>query len=234
MTPYDWAQSSRRSGQAVTPDYRHGRIQLGTPNSCQPFEERRPPKANHTEVLGMSVHLSAADTSPEPEPIWRRPEREVAVSGQLLVDLADGHQISRHVLARLNAGAKYRRPQLRDPTAPLLIDPNDAAGTEALDAETVPLADPLDVLIAREEAMERVALRWRTRGLMRTLEPIERDVLKMRYGFGNREPMGPAAIAAQLGICRKTAYNIEQRALAKLRGDAGARELLAAVEALVA
>jgi DNA-directed RNA polymerase specialized sigma24 family protein len=175
-----------------------------------------------TTPIPAEVELTSALPAP-----WRRPAREVAVGGPLLSDIVDGKRIHPRTLFRLNAGVDYRRPTLADPTPAPLADPYDETSLEAFDAESVPFADPLDVLIAREEARDRAALRWKVRQLLRKLDPVEREVVRLRYGFGGREPLGPAAIAAELGMCRKTAYNVHERAMAKLRGDDQASQMLA-------
>ena len=49
------------------------------------------------------------------------------------------------------------------------------------------------------------------------LEPREREVIVLRYGLGNREPMAQREIAALCGISRSYVSRIEKKALQKLR-----------------
>ncbi len=48
------------------------------------------------------------------------------------------------------------------------------------------------------------------------LEPREREVIVLRYGLGNREPMAQREIAALCGISRSYVSRIEKKALQKL------------------
>lgn len=49
------------------------------------------------------------------------------------------------------------------------------------------------------------------------LEPREREVIVLRYGLGNREPMAQREIAALCGISRSYVSRIEKKALQKLK-----------------
>lgn len=138
---------------------------------------------------------------------YRTPEREHPVDGRLLLDmLNDGEAAVQDKLSIVGSG-DYRRPSLPEP-AP----------------ESVP--EPLEGLIAREEAAERLNLhQLAVRRMLRRLPTLERAVIRMRFGFGG-ELLEPGEIARQLGVCRKTVYNAEERALERLRGDEGAAALV--------
>jgi RNA polymerase sigma factor (sigma-70 family) len=141
------------------------------------------------------------------DPPWRTPEREVAVSEPLLSDLVDGKGVNATTLSRLCGGRRYRRPTLTDPT------------------EDSP-ADPLTVLLGREEAAGRAQIRRRLAKVLRRLCPLERAVLQLRFGLRDGGALGVTATAARLGVSRKTVYSAQDRALEKLRADKGAQGLL--------
>jgi DNA-binding CsgD family transcriptional regulator len=138
---------------------------------------------------------------------WRVPAREVAVAGPLLARLNDGQPIQPTTLHRLRGGKHYARPALGDPTIP---EPTD----------------PLAILVGQEDATERAEMCERVKELLSCLSSREIAVVRLRFGLDGDEPLGPGAIAKRLGISRKTAYNVELRALDKLRGDEQAAHLL--------
>lgn len=81
-----------------------------------------------------------------------------------------------------------------------------------------PEVDPVQALVTAETAAVLDFRAAMLRRMLRSLPDRERAVLRMRYGFDG-SPLGPTAIAQRLGCSRKTVYNLERRALDRLRAD---------------
>jgi RNA polymerase sigma factor (sigma-70 family) len=79
------------------------------------------------------------------------------------------------------------------------------------------MADPHECLVSKMHRSEADEVPMRVRRMLRTLPHMEQTVLRLRYGFGG-EALSQQEVADRLGVVRKTAYNIEQRALQMLRG----------------
>jgi DNA-directed RNA polymerase sigma subunit (sigma70/sigma32) len=60
----------------------------------------------------------------------------------------------------------------------------------------------------------------RVRAAMRCLDPLEREVVALRYGFAG-EPLGCSAVARTLGLTRDRVRGIEARALRALESAPG-------------
>ena len=78
----------------------------------------------------------------------------------------------------------------------------------------------LDVLRSEDDMLEAVDLKEKT-GLLRVymrdkLDGLERDILIMRYGLGNINPLTQREIAVKCGISRSYVSRIEKRAVKKL------------------
>lgn len=132
-------------------------------------------------------------------PVWRRPKRETPVGHPLLADLLDAPTaVSPQLLARLQGTDEYHYVAPVDPDRPV-------AGR-----------DPADVVVSRENVgVDAVGVRR----MLRTLPRLEAAVMRLRYGIGG-EPITQEQTAARLGMCRKTVYNVEQRALGDMRQEA--------------
>jgi RNA polymerase sigma factor (sigma-70 family) len=85
---------------------------------------------------------------------------------------------------------------------------DDAAGPEQ---QVVSISDDLETPVA---------------AALETLQPREREVLRLRYGLGCSKPWSLAQVGARLGVTRERARQLEGQALRKLRGDAQLRRAL--------
>ena len=78
----------------------------------------------------------------------------------------------------------------------------------------------MDVICADDDLFEQMSDKEVYARLYRKinacLEPREREVIVLRYGLGNREPMAQREIAALCGISRSYVSRIEKKALQKL------------------
>ena len=78
----------------------------------------------------------------------------------------------------------------------------------------------MDVICADDDLFEQMADKEIYARLYQTidacLDPRERDVIILRYGLGNREPLAQREIAALCGISRSYVSRIEKKALQKL------------------
>jgi RNA polymerase sigma factor (sigma-70 family) len=74
----------------------------------------------------------------------------------------------------------------------------------------------LAALLMAEDRTTRAAEERHLAAQMAALPPREQAVLRLRFGF-DEEPLRPGQIAARLGVCRKTVYNLQERALNRLR-----------------
>jgi RNA polymerase sigma factor (sigma-70 family) len=155
--------------------------------------------------------------------------RGIVISGRSV-------RLPRHVLTRLNHCHGRRRELVavlgREPTteeiatasglgvnevmALLQAEPEPGsldAGAESHDVVDRHAADPA------EEAMRSVDA-TRVQAAMRCLDPLERQVVALRYGFGG-EPLGCSAVAQTLGLTRDKVRGIEARALRALESAPG-------------
>jgi len=78
-----------------------------------------------------------------------------------------------------------------------------------------------------EEELEDASLRSELAAALARLPEMERKVLTLRYGIGQRHPLTALEVAQQLRISRPRVQQIEAVALNRLRRDRGARQLLA-------
>ena len=78
----------------------------------------------------------------------------------------------------------------------------------------------MDVICADDDLFEQMADKEIYAKLYKTidacLDPREREVVILRYGLGNREPLAQREIAALCGISRSYVSRIEKKALQKL------------------
>lgn len=81
----------------------------------------------------------------------------------------------------------------------------------------------IDVICADEDVAEetlRHVMSERMLTLVDTiLNPREQQIVRMRYGLGNREPLAQREVAERLGISRSYVSRIEKGALEKLRRE---------------
>jgi len=160
-------------------------------------------------------------------------------------------RLPRQVLQRLNAclGLRQqlvaqlgREPSLEELAAACAYTVEETAAL--LRAETQPMSLDLSGSQESEDVTDRHAVdpveaaatsvgADRVRVALRGLEPLEREVLSLRYGFTG-EPLGCTAVATALGLTRDRVRTIEQRALRALGASPGMAELaddLGAVDA---
>jgi RNA polymerase sigma factor (sigma-70 family) len=78
---------------------------------------------------------------------------------------------------------------------------------------------PSDAAVDREQLEQRIA------GLLETLPPRERLILRARYGFGDGDAQTLQRVAVRLGLSRERVRQLEQRALARLTAAARAAGL---------
>ena len=52
--------------------------------------------------------------------------------------------------------------------------------------------------------------------MMSVLDPRERSIMELRFGFGDTEPLSVAQVAEHIGLSRERIRQLEHRALAKL------------------
>ena len=78
----------------------------------------------------------------------------------------------------------------------------------------------MDVICSDEDLFEQMSDKESYARLYQkletSLEPREREVIVLRYGLGNREPLAQREVAAICGISRSYVSRIEKKALQKL------------------
>jgi RNA polymerase primary sigma factor len=68
------------------------------------------------------------------------------------------------------------------------------------------------------DAVEEGLLREEIAGIVQAaLEPLERDVVALRYGLGNGHPLSLREVAEKVGVSAETVRKVERQALRKLR-----------------
>ena len=79
----------------------------------------------------------------------------------------------------------------------------------------------MDVVCVEDDIFEELGSREiyaQLRGYVEdTLNPREREIIKMRYGLGGRKRMTQREVAEQCGISRSYVSRIEKKALEKLK-----------------
>lgn len=113
------------------------------------------------------------------------------------------------VAAASGLGVQEVRALLRAEPEPVSLD----AGEESADVVDRHAADP------EEEAM-RSSDAARVQAALGCLDPLEREVVALRYGFAGA-PLGCTAVAAALGLSRDKVRGIEARALRALEAAPG-------------
>ena len=68
-----------------------------------------------------------------------------------------------------------------------------------------------------EEIVEENVLKYTLESVLETLAPMERQIIKLRFGLGRLKPMSPDQIAGIFELTRKRVLKMEAEALQKLR-----------------
>lgn len=80
------------------------------------------------------------------------------------------------------------------------------------------LLDSLACQLSRpQEQVTSTLMRQDIQRLLRRLAPQEAELLRLRYGIGEAQPLSLSAAARQMGITRDTARGLERRATAAIR-----------------
>ena len=112
--------------------------------------------------------------------------------------------------------------QIRD-TVPGTVSLSSPAGEDG-DAELIDfLAD--ERAEAPEDQADREIMSDTVASLLDRLAPREREVIRRRFGFGDRDPETLESIGSDMGITRERIRQIEKKALRRLRSPAFARYL---------
>ncbi len=74
--------------------------------------------------------------------------------------------------------------------------------------------------VSPEHAASLAVLREEVRGLLKTLAPREREILRLRFGLDSRHPRTLEEVGRKFGITRERVRQIEGKALGKLRHPA--------------
>ncbi len=74
-----------------------------------------------------------------------------------------------------------------------------------------------------EEIARKLSLQKVLRYIDRILDARERQVIRLRYGLGNAQPLTQRQVAERLGISRSYVSRIEKGAIEKLREEMGVR-----------
>lgn len=93
---------------------------------------------------------------------------------------------------------------------------------------TVPLVDSLPGLVMQqvEDDLMRTALVQQLECAMGALEPIERQVIRLRYGLHSDQALSIPLIAHRMRLSRQRVRSVEARAVAKLRRGKSLRSYL--------
>ena len=129
----------------------------------------------------------AQRTGREPTP------EEVAKAAGLPVEALD----------QLDAAARQEPRSLQEP-----VGEETELGDLIAEADEESPIDAVEDSLLREEIGEAVA---------NTLEPLERDVVALRYGLGNGHPLSLREVAERVGVSAETVRKVERTALRKLR-----------------
>jgi RNA polymerase sigma factor (sigma-70 family) len=98
---------------------------------------------------------------------------------------------------------------------PLSIDEKVGFDSEAVWSDLI--ADAAAEHVA-QRTVEQQELSARVADALDVLAPREREILRMRFGLGGGEELSQSEIARKMGLSRERIRQIEQAALAKLRG----------------
>lgn len=80
------------------------------------------------------------------------------------------------------------------------------------------------------EVMFSISLRERTESALKTLQPREEQIIKMRFGLGDGREYTLEEVGKRFSVTRERIRQIEEKALKKLRSPSRSRILEAFVE----
>lgn len=155
--------------------------------------------------------------------------RTIRIPGHALSTMRRVERITHGLVADLG-----REPTLEEVAEAAHLDPEDVVKARRrrhdLDTSTSldrPLGDDSDVSIKDvitdpeqllpDDQVAAVELFAETEKLMETLDPMETEVLRRRFGLGEHNPHTLAAIGKVVGLTRERIRQIELKALGKLR-----------------
>ena len=116
--------------------------------------------------------------------------------------------IENEIRMHLRAGRKNRGVVVMGDSIGVDKDGNELTLADLVGTDPNAVADEVETAIESKRALEL---------MQRVLEPREKDVLRLRYGLTDGEPLPQHAVAKQLGISRSYVSRIEKKALEKLR-----------------
>jgi RNA polymerase primary sigma factor len=118
------------------------------------------------------------------------------------IALATGIDVEQ--LEQLEAASRQEPRSLQEPVG----DEDTELGDLISEVEDESPLDAVEDSLLREEIAGAVAT---------TLEPLERDVVLLRYGLGNGRALSLREVAEQVGVSAETVRKVERQALRKLR-----------------
>lgn len=116
--------------------------------------------------------------------------------------------IENEILMHLRANRKNRNVVLMGDSVGADKDGNELSLADLLGTDPNMISDEVETNIESQRAI---------RLMDEVLEAREAQVLRMRYGIGDGEPLPQHAVAKMLGISRSYVSRIEKKALGKLR-----------------
>lgn len=116
--------------------------------------------------------------------------------------------IENEMLMHLRANRKNRNVVLLGDSIGTDKDGNELSLTDLLGTDPNMVSDEVEIAIESSRALKLME---------EVLDPRENDVLQMRYGLNDSEPLPQHEVARALGISRSYVSRIEKKALGKLR-----------------
>lgn len=188
------------------------RLRLLTHNS-RLLEERKAKGVTQKQMasnIGMTaVHLSNIETLKFVPTL----DEQVKIAVYLMRDIE--YLFPESLIEAIKVGVfSHRDIKLKEPQVVSL--------TELTRAELRRLAYDDTKMIAD---IDRQFLRQQVAEVMGTLQPREREVLRLRFGFDDRESLTLEAVGKKMGLSRGRIQQIEEKALRKLRRPSHPRRL---------
>lgn len=111
---------------------------------------------------------------------------------------------------------------MRTENADIPLDSGDteSQNVQLLDRLEQFMMPPLDQELVRESMAKVLS------GLLSNLDEVEREVIKLRFGFDEKEPLTLKQVGAKLNLSRERIRQIESKALKKLRKAAKSHRLI--------
>ena len=116
--------------------------------------------------------------------------------------------IENEMLMYLRANRKNRNVVLMGDSIGTDKDGNELSLTDLLGTDPNMVSDSVEIAIESNRALKLME---------KVLDPREIDVIQMRYGLNDNEPLPQHEVAKKLGISRSYVSRIEKKALGKLR-----------------